>query len=477
LLITLSLVMVLAADCGGESSLVGEQGPDASSDDATTPDARTPTADAASCGGAQEACCNETACDSGLACVEGMCVPVCGGAGQDCCKATACNNGLACVGGKCAVPTAEGGVCGASAEPCCNGTACNAGLACTYGVCVPPCGSHGAACCNGTACNNGLVCDAGTCVALPDASVDVATDVVDAGAVTQPWALSFGQSPGSWMSGVAVDSSANVLVGGSVGWGALVEKLDSAGNPKWQKQLANSGVQSVAFDAQGNAFAGGSGSASTDFGGGPLGSGEFLVKFDAQGNVLWQRGGYQASFACLAVRPNGNVVAVGSLTGPADFGGGPITPTNSKVLVVEFTASNQYVQAATFGASNGSAYATTCALDSTGAIFLGGNFEESITFGGSTFTGPPQGSGSWNFFLAKLDSSFGHLASMDLKSTGYNSWFGSVAVDANDNVTVHGARPLDHAASNEGAGAPDMYAWQESTMKSWTEPRRWRSVA
>ena len=44
-------------------------------------------------------------------------------------------------------------------------------------------------------------------------------------------------------------------------------------------------------------------------------------------------------------------------------------------------------------------------------------------------------------------------------------------------VTVHGARPLDHAASNEGAGAPDMYARQESTMKSWTEPRRWRSVA
>jgi hypothetical protein len=52
--------------------------------------------------------------------------------------------------------------CGGGGEPCCSGTACNTGFACGQGVCLR-CGSAGEPCCSGSICDDPLTCAAGFC--------------------------------------------------------------------------------------------------------------------------------------------------------------------------------------------------------------------------------------------------------------------------------------------------------------------------
>jgi hypothetical protein len=66
-----------------------------------------------------------------------------------------------------------------------------------------------------------------------------------------------------------------------------------------------------------------------DFGDGPVTEGEYLLKFDRQGRLLWRRSfepdpGNIAVFDLLT-DSHDNIVLAGTLTGTVDFGSGPIT--------------------------------------------------------------------------------------------------------------------------------------------------------
>jgi hypothetical protein len=262
------------------------------------------------------------------------------------------------------------------------------------------------------------------------------TGVVDAGPpVSQPWGTTV--STGKILR-VAVDAQKNIALAMR---GPNIEKWDAQGNPKWKKPLIGDlDFYGVVFDPQGNLYAVGQTYGTSDLGGGSIGVGGFIVKYDPSGNYVWHRGSYPGWLWGVAIKSNGNVVAVGALEAAQDFGGGTIPCNNGPdVLALEVTSSGQYVRAKTFGANiYAYQYATSCALDANDNLVLGGMFEGSLTFGGQVLTGPQPGGGPLNLFVAKLDGSFNHLASIDFKSDG-NNQLESLATDSNGNVFVTGS--------------------------------------
>jgi hypothetical protein len=115
---------------------------------------------------------------------------------------------------------------------------------------------------------------------------------------------------------------------------AFVHEFDPSGNPVWSRELGGSAgwtsAWGVATDAAGNVLVGGVLDGTLDLGNGVITSGvdsvDFLVKLDSSGNPLWERGLLSAvggnHFLGLATQPSGHVVMAGEpFTGVA-FGGG-----------------------------------------------------------------------------------------------------------------------------------------------------------
>jgi hypothetical protein len=260
----------------------------------------------------------------------------------------------------------------------------------------------------------------------------------DAGSVA--WLSQIG---GGEFDAVAVNAQGQVLVSGVAGFGAnyyyYVQKFDALGGPIWKKQRGPSTPRSVALDATGNAYLGGWTSTTEDFGGGPVGPGAFLVKLNPQGNFVWQRGA-NGQFLSMAIRANGNLVVGGVLNGPTDFGGGTLTPDGPDALLLELTATNQFVRAKTFtgGTAGSSQSIGHLTLGASDEVVIDGNFESGISLGGATFSGPPAGSGGTNGFVAKLGPTFDHLASIDLKAQTNLFYLGPVGTDSAGNVFVGG---------------------------------------
>lgn len=165
------------------------------------------------------------------------------------------------------------------------------------------------------------------------------------------WARQFGDLLPQVAYTLVVDGAGDVYVGGSFqgfvdfGGGAkaavatdmfLVKLSGATGTTLWVKVFGGiyaDEVRSLAVDALGSVvFTGtGQGIAPIDFGGGALifqGADDFaLVKLDSAGNHVWsQRAGDNGSQRGLGVATDSqsNTLAVGSLKGSADFGGGAL---------------------------------------------------------------------------------------------------------------------------------------------------------
>lgn len=180
------------------------------------------------------------------------------------------------------------------------------------------------------------------------------------------WARGFGDITQQLAYSLAVDAAGDVYVGGSFqgfvdfgGGGKLAVSTDmfvlklsgATGATLWAKVFGGlyaDEVRSVAVDGLGSVvFTGiGQGIAPIDFGGGALffqGADDFaLVKLDGAGNHIWSlRAGDNAFQRGLGVATDSqsNTLAVGSLKGAADFGGGPLTtavPGTADVFVAKF---------------------------------------------------------------------------------------------------------------------------------------------
>jgi hypothetical protein len=114
--------------------------------------------------------------------------------------------------------------------------------------------------------------------------------------------------------GVAVDSAGSVYVTGmnaDNGGDAVLLKFDSSGTLAWERTwggAASDQGKAVATAADGSVYIAGT---ETSFG--PSSFGLFVVKFDSNGNLLWQKTADGAEGSGVAVGSDGNVYAAGTM--------------------------------------------------------------------------------------------------------------------------------------------------------------------
>ena len=248
-----------------------------------------------------------------------------------------------------------------------------------------------------------------------------------------------------------------------------VAKYDPAGNVLWAKRAGGSGKDygtAITLDGTGGFFLGGTSDSQPC----TIGTNSIytyfksmvIAHYDGNGNVLWAQraGGWLKSFQVqsavmtvngLALDVAGNVIVAGSFFGNPTVGGNfnaqelntSIALTNKSpsfyansaedLFLAKFAANGSLLWATNYGGTN-TEYATSVAVDSTGAIYTAGSFVNVTVFGAQTYTNIGDG-----ILLAKF-SSAGDLVWSSNLSDPTNSNTGAawaVAVDAADRVTLN----------------------------------------
>jgi hypothetical protein len=128
----------------------------------------------------------------------------------------------------------------------------------------------------------------------------------------------------------------------------------------------------------------------------------FLVKYNASGTVLWARGlgGVGEDRAGgVAALSTGQVYVAGAFSSTGTFGGVGLASTGAfDAFLARYDASGS----ATWGVRAGGTgfdYANAVAVAPGGAVYLGGSFSQSATFGSTTITG-----GGIDSYLARYDA-------------------------------------------------------------------------
>jgi hypothetical protein len=122
---------------------------------------------------------------------------------------------------------------------------------------------------------------------------------------------------------------------------------------------------------------------------------------------VWSRtdgGKWNEGAKGLSVDDAGSWYVTGHFSGSAAFGGGSLTSAGSTDgFVAKYTGSGSHLWSSRFGGP-GSDYGVDVAWD--GQLYVTGNFEGSVDFGG----GPMTSAGSSDFFIAKYaPTNFGHV--------------------------------------------------------------------
>ncbi len=239
------------------------------------------------------------------------------------------------------------------------------------------------------------------------------------------WSKRFGPMGNSHGYSVSVDDQGDIVVVGGcpanidLGSGPLpcsgadvfVAKLAGDGGLLWSKQFDINVaynlpyIPHVATGPLGAVVLTGQAKATTDFGGGPVGSaGVFVAGFDSSGNYAFSRvvPGVVESKG-IAIAPNGDIAVTGMLYGTADFGGGPVTATgNHDAFLIRYDAAGNHIWSKHFGYPlTGDSWGNAVAFDGAGNAVLaakhGGVFAAKLTptgeevwkrtFGGSDAAG------------------------------------------------------------------------------------------
>lgn len=294
------------------------------------------------------------------------------------------------------------------------------------------------------------------------------------------WSLMAGDASNQALTSLAIDSLGNIFIAGTFagtlkllnadpaksvtlssfgGDDLFLAKLDPAGNALWGKHFGGAATAAgsniaVAVDKTGNVVIAGGFTGTADFGGGSLTapvmkSNPFVATYDNNGVFKWQvQLGSSSVFGydvTAAFDSSGDVIVGGdydggSLVVPLAVGGSATLANNNSrdIFVVKLTnASNgKAAWAKRFGETIGTPAASTLmralVVDSSDVIYLGGNFDGSITFTGSVAS-----KGSLDGFLAKLDGT--GVASLALIVSGASSnGVSAITVDTSGNILVAG---------------------------------------
>jgi hypothetical protein len=276
------------------------------------------------------------------------------------------------------------------------------------------------------------------------------------------WAKSAGGTGYDWGTSVATDANGNCYVTGyfsssSITFGSsltnagdediFLVKYDANGNVLWARSAGGtSGERSynVATDASGNVFVTGYFHSSTiSFGSDTLKNTGlddiFVVKYDANGNVLWARsaGGTDKDFSkSVATDANGNCYVTGPFWSPSiAFGSDTLRNAGySDIFLVKYDANGNVLWAKS-GAGFFSSESNCLTTDPNGNCFVTGEFDTYITFGEYSLGHPGIGTG---MFLVKYDPN-GNVLWAKTADGGIDDQASSVATDASGNVFVTGS--------------------------------------
>jgi hypothetical protein len=134
----------------------------------------------------------------------------------------------------------------------------------------------------------------------------------------------------------------------------------------------------------------------------PIDDNIFVIKLDANLAPIWGKsvGDAETQQALgIAVDLEANAVVTGKFIGMIDFGtpSNPISPTGFDAFAAKLDPDGKGIWTRSFG-DTGPQEGNAVATDNLGAVWLTGQFDGSIDFGG----GPIQSGGAWDVFLAKL---------------------------------------------------------------------------
>ena len=212
----------------------------------------------------------------------------------------------------------------------------------------------------------------------------------------------------------------------------------------WSQRFGDSSWQSssaIAVDSSDNALVTGEFFGTVNFGGDDLPSAGgfdiFVAKLDADGNHLWsQRFGDSSDQHSwdIAVDNSGDALVTGPFQGTVNFGGDDFVSAGSwDIFVAKLDANGNHLWSQHFGdSSDQSSYAI--ATDSSDNEIVTGGFDGKVNFGGEDLSS----AGSWDIFVAKLDTAGNHLWSQRFGDSSDQS-SSAIAVDSSDNAMVTGS--------------------------------------
>ena len=183
----------------------------------------------------------------------------------------------------------------------------------------------------------------------------------------------------------------------------------------------------------------------------------------------------------IAVDSSGNAYVTGYFEGSsANFGSTTLSnsdPTHSDVFVAKLDSSGNWLWAKRTGSSADSDHGHGIAVDSSGNVYLTGDFQESSTIGTAGGSTTLSSSGGYDVFVVKLDSNGNWLWAKRAGGSGDDQGYG-IAVDLSGNAYVTGTftgSPADfgnttlssvNSMSGPG-GSPDVFVAKLDSSGNW----------
>lgn len=224
---------------------------------------------------------------------------------------------------------------------------------------------------------------------------------------------------------------------------AFVAVFDSAGTAKWGKALGDAAAQSahaVAFDTAGNVLLTGDTAGPIDFGQGlqPLTGtlNAWAAKLSSAGTVSWGKlyGTTKATGEGIGADAAGNIYLAGDHEAKIDFGGGALDNSGGpNVYVAKLDAQGKQLWSHTYGDGN-SQHAKGLRVDGKNHAVVVGTFSGAIDFG----KGKLQSGGGVDGFVAKLDTLGCGTWQKGFGDASFQSASG-VSADAAGNVLITGS--------------------------------------
>jgi hypothetical protein len=264
----------------------------------------------------------------------------------------------------------------------------------------------------------------------------------------------------------------------------------------WVSQLsdgANLSVNSTIVDGVGNTYSVGYFSSTADFDPGPGtfnltsggGTDAFVLKLDANGNLVWafhMPGASSGSATDVALDAAGNIIVVGSYQNATDFDPSAstfnLTWASGACFVAKYNPSGNFIWAGDFRTGGGIS-ANSVATDASNNVYVAGNFSETPDFDPGSGTVNLTNAGgvfSGDGYICKLNSAGAFVWVRQLASSDDARCQG-IAVDASG-VYATGSfsqtcdfDPTGTVANLTSAGASDAFVlkWDQNGNYIWAK--------